>query len=191
MKIILNKKAFNFSDEYLPLLIHGQTGSGASFLSLALISALIKSGKKVLFISKFPKAVDQLTANLKTNFNSLTTLEDLNHRRRDNVIIIESGNSSMFLRALDKLSDLEERIVFIKNFETVLTPEIWARLRKFNMKAILSGNLDESVLQKTDFFKTRIIFNPTNKIRADYPTLDKYQAYFSSEDKTGILTVKK
>lgn len=187
-KLLFNKKQLTISDENLPLLVHGHEGSGASHFSMSLITDLARAGRKVLFTCRFPEAQSVFSKNLEKKLYILTTLEDVNNHKKDQIMVLENGNASLLLRALEKLSDLDERIVFIKNFEEMLTPDIWRRLRNLNAKAILSGNLDLSVLQKTDFFKTRIMFNPTKKIAVDYPKLGKYHGFLVSSEKSGIVT---
>jgi len=49
MNILLNKEKITFREENLPILIHGEEGSGASLYTISLAVNFISLGSRIIF----------------------------------------------------------------------------------------------------------------------------------------------
>src|SRR3989344_2368730 len=107
-------------------------------------------------------------------------------------IILESANEKLFLSAIEKLNDINERILFIKNME-VFGNQIFNSCLKFK-KIILSGNLDQCSMKKQiskKQYKTIILFNkPKTYLKIEPPNLKKYTGYLWSDNKKGLVSIQ-
>jgi len=64
-KILLNNSEFLFSIDLLPCLIHGRAHEGSSLFTVTLIASLYKQGYKVLFLSGYPMARQELVNQIE------------------------------------------------------------------------------------------------------------------------------
>lgn len=107
-------------------------------------------------------------------------------------IILESGNEKLFLKAVEKLRDLNERIVFVKNMEVFNDAAFDSCLKL--QKIILSGDLDKCSAKKQISdrqYKTIVLFSkPETPLKVEPPVLEKYTGYLWSDGKEGLVTVR-
>lgn len=190
--ILLNEKAFDFQENNLPLLINGKEGSGASFFSILTVCNLLKHDHKVLFFSAFDMAKNETAEQLKADGYTgqiffLNKPDQIKQALDYELIIVDSGNIALFKKIISNLNDTSERIIFIKNIESLLPDEILPKISK-NKKIILSGDIDLSpistkVLEKN--YATIISFSKTNLLDINCSNLGQYEAMA-----TGSITGK-
>src|SRR5680860_723742 len=103
MNVLVNNKKINFDSNDFPMLISGAEKTGSSFFSICLLAELLKNGYKVLFLSAYPMAKEEFSKQMGNKI--------------ENAIIIESGEESDLIKAIKNISDLEKRLVLIKNID--------------------------------------------------------------------------
>ncbi len=182
-KILLNGKAIDLSENDLSMIIHGKEGSGASFFAIDAVANLFLNGSKVLFFTAFPAAKEEIENQLddtdqENNLFYLEDITEINAAKSANLIIIKSGDTSFFHTVLKKLPDIQERVIFIKNIETLLNLNLLNTIPK--NKLLLSGDLGKSQI-KEDIaklsFKSKILFSSCQLLVDNMPILDKYESY--------------
>lgn len=189
-KILLNNQKCHFINNDLPCLIHYCEGVGGSHFSVTMIADLFLSGSKILFLTAYHMAKDNFLEQTKGHENDILFVTSKSQLTTDRqAIIIESGNGNLFLDALNTLDDINERIIFVKNFERFDRNTIMAISDK--QKLIISGNLDSSpvkneLLKKK--YKTIIQFSKPNiPLTKDFPSLKKYIGYFWQNNKESLI----
>jgi len=194
-KILLNNKIYNINQDCLPCLITYNDKTGGSHFSVTMIANLFLSGLKILFFSAFSMAKDNFlnqAKDKKSNIKYITTVKELQKNRQKQAIILESGNEKLFYKAIKTLGDIHDRIVFIKNIETLSSRVLNESLTL--QKIILSGDVDKCAAKKQisgKKFKTIVIFSkPRILLPVKPPILEKYTGYLWSDNKGGIVTVK-
>lgn len=72
-KILLDNNEINFSETDLPILIHGKehSGAGASLFTVSLMANLYIQGSKMLFLSGYHMARDELLAQVGDENDSI------------------------------------------------------------------------------------------------------------------------
>jgi len=190
-------KVIDFTEQDLPMLIHGMSRAGASLFSIAVIANLFLSGKKVLFFTAYPMAKDEFTTQIQGTGKEndvfyLGNTSDIKRASDYEVIIVKSGDSGLCLQTIQMLSDVQERIIFVKNIESILTRELFDSVRKYQ-SIILSGDLDQisfsSEITKIKF-DTKILFSATKvNIHADLPKLEKYTGFMTGNE-NGLVTLR-
>jgi len=193
-KILLNGDFWNPKEENLPCLITYAEKSGGSHFSIVMLADLFLSGAKVLLFTAYPMARDNFLGQIKgggPNVSYASNEEGLDSNFP--IIIIESGNQELFLKALNKLEDINERVVLVKNIEVFNKETIESCLMLENV--IVSGDIDlcysnRQIMDKQ--FNTIVIFsNPKTTLPFSIPELEKYKGYLWSLDVKGIVTVQK
>jgi hypothetical protein len=186
---ILTKEEIKFTKADLPMLIHGKEHSGASLLSITIASLLHKANNKLCIFTAYPMAKEEF---LKQIINSDTVFyledeKDFEQALKFQTIIVQSGNAEVFLKLISYSSFERERILFIKNIETINIPIFeFISLLLF----IVSGDLELNTFQR-DFnnypYNTKILFNP---IAGEIiPSLEKYQAFIKNKSNERIITL--
>lgn len=193
-KLLLDDKALNFSESDLPCLIDYKEKSGGSHFSVTLIANLFLQGSKLLILTAYPMAKDNFMnqiVGLEAKVKFVKDKNDLREAEKYQVIIIESGNGELFLEALKSLSDIGERVLFVKNVESFKI-EFIETILPLN-KIILSGDIYQCRNKIKIFakkFKTVIAFSrPINDIQIDFSKLEKYSGYLKSERQKGVVRV--
>lgn len=193
MHILLNTHQFHLSEEYLPCFIHGVEHSGSSFFSVAAAADLFLAGKKLIFFAAFPMARDMflsLTTDRKDS-GTIFTQEEIEKEKDKTAIIVKSGDEKLFLETLEKLPDISERIIFIKNIER-FSEELSDAVKGYR-NIILTGDLDrckyKNVLLKMDF-STNILFSSMKATNFVIPELGQYEGLLLGETTGGIVSVK-
>jgi hypothetical protein len=191
-KIHLNNNYFQFTENDLPCLIHYSEGTGSSHFSVTMVADLFLSGSKILFLTAYHMAKDNFIEQVKGRENDVlfvTSRDQLTTNKQ--AIIIESGNENLFLEALNSLDDINERIIFIKNFEGFNNNIILSISNK--QKLIISGDLDSSPIKNeliSKKFKTIIQFSKSSApLTTDFPNLEKYVGYFWQDQKSGLIQI--
>ena len=178
MKILINNKNINFNHDDFPMLISGIEKSGSSFFSVCLMEKLFNAGEKIIFFSAFPQAKKQFRDEVGDNIN-------------DNALILESGEEVDLLDAVNNISDLEERILLVKNIEHYET-DLFDRFKDKKL-IIFSGDIDkcefnnELIIKE---FKTKIFFSYPEKITIDNKIdLPKYTGLIINDKYTGLISI--
>ena len=191
-KILFNNSEFHFSENDLPCLIHYCEGTGGSHFSVTMIADMFLKGSKIIFLTAYHMAKDNFLEQVKGRGDDVlfaTSHDQLIDKKQ--AIIIESGNENLFLEALSSLDDIDERIIFIKNFEKFDGNVVLAANNK--QKLIISGNLDSSSIKNELLdkkYKTIIQFSKPNiAITKKLPDLKKYMGYFWQNDRDGLISV--
>ncbi|MFZ4631803.1 MAG: hypothetical protein ACOYL8_01180 [Patescibacteria group bacterium] len=175
MNILVNNQETNFSSGDFPILISGAEKTGTSFFSICLIANLLNSGKKVIFFSAYPAAKEAFREQIINN--------------EDNAIIIESGEEQDFLDTIEKIENLDGRVILIKNMENY-SEKIFEAVKDLKL-VIFSGDLDkcsfaDKLLEKNCV--SRIFFSQPKR----YPlegtqALPKYSGIIISENYNGVI----
>jgi hypothetical protein len=187
-KIFLsNKEEINFEKSDLPMLIHGIDGSGASFFSISVAGNFFLTGNKILFFTAYPPGKEefyvQITKSEKEKTVFVDKEDDLAGAEHYSAIVIKSGDFQLCLSAIKSLSDISERIVFVKNIETILTDELLSEIKKLNY-FIFSGDIDRAAKITGAYFTTKIFFSrPQIDISSDIPDLLKHNGYLVGKKK--------
>jgi len=177
MSVLINNKKVNFDSNGFPMLISGAEKTGSSFFSLCLLADLFKDGHKVLFISAYPMAKEEFKKQIGSN--------------AENAIIIESGEEDDIIKEIKAITDLEERIVLLKNIDSY-SPKLFDTLSDLKL-VIFSGDLDKcefaaSLINKN--FPSKIFFSSSKKFPFTImPDLTKYSGEMISERHKGIISL--
>lgn len=193
MRILLNTTTFHLTSAYLPCFIHGLEHSGSSFFSVAAVADLFLQGEKVLLFTAYPMARD-IFLSLTTDRNDSGTIftpEEIEKEKEKTAIIVKSSDEKLFLETLEKLPDISERIIFIKNIEH-FSEELFEAVKDYK-KIIFSGDLDrckfKDRLLRMDF-KTNILFSTMQSTNFALPELGQYEGLLLGESIGGIVVVK-
>jgi len=189
-KIFLNDAVFAMTAKDAPCLITYRDNSGGSQLSISLVADMFLRGEKILFITAFPPGKENFFEQVKGNEEKifyLEKIEDLNPQAR--AIVLASGNEKLLWECLEKLSDVNERMIFIKNIET-FSVELFKKLRG-RKNIILSGDIDrcaDKELIADSGFATIIAFSqPETPLPIAVPKLQKYSAFLHGRDRDGVM----
>lgn len=189
-QIYLNDNEFHFENQDLPCLVHYAHGTGGSHFSVTMIADLFLSGSKILFLTAYLMAKDNFLKQISGQENKILIATQKNQLTTDKqAILIESGNQNLFFEALNCLSDIDERIIFIKNFEKFDDKIVLSASKK--SKLIISGDIDLSPIKKDLLkinYKTIIQFSKSHsEIKPACPDLKKYIGYFWQKNKSGFI----
>ena len=194
-QILLNNESYTFTESNFPCLITYEEKMGGSHLTMAIMANLFLNGSKILCFTAYPMAKENFlnqTKDKESHISLVTKVEEITHAQNSQAIILESGNEKLFKETIKSLSDLNERIVLVKNIET-FSHELITECLQIK-KIILSGHIDKCVLKDTILkknFETIIAFNqPETLFPIEVPKLERYHAFLSNKDKSGIITLK-
>lgn len=191
MKAIIDvntKEEIRLKREDLPIMIHGKEHSGASLFSITVAAGLHEAGEKLYIFTAYPMAKEEFMkqiANLETVFY-LENEVDIEKALSCQTVIVQSGNIDLFLKVLPLVKG--ERVIFIKNMETVQIP-IYDFIT--DSKFIVSGDMEVNALQK-DFlsfkYNTKVFLTPVGG--KNFPHLAKYQVFLKNDTEERILTIQ-
>ncbi|MCX6785129.1 MAG: hypothetical protein NTV81_04375 [Candidatus Komeilibacteria bacterium] len=192
-QILLNNEEYYITEGGLPCLITYAEKAGGSHFSITMVADLFLRGSRILFLTAYPMAKENFLKQTKGNESKTTYITDANQLNTNSqAIILESGNEKLFLEAVNKLTDINERVVFIKNME-VFSDAVFDVCLKLP-KLILSGDIDKCFAKKQiseKLFNTTVIFTkPEVKLTYEPPVLEKYTGYLWSGGAEGLVTVK-
>ena len=190
--ILLNNQPYHIQEADLSCLIHYGEKSGGSHFSVTMIADLFLSGSKILFITAYPMARENFmkqVAGHEEKVDYVTHADQIDPGKQ--AIILESGNEELFLDAVNKLPDVEEHVIFIKNMEVFSDAVFDACLGL--PKIILSGDLDRCVAKErivqTKFTTTVLFIQPEISLGYELPILEKYVGYMWSKETKGKVTI--
>ncbi|MBI5733185.1 hypothetical protein HY967_04550 [Candidatus Jorgensenbacteria bacterium] len=179
------KKPFYFSESDLPMFIHGIDKAGASLFSVAVATQFFLNGKKIIFFTAYPMAKEEFLSQIagSDKENKVFYLEhskNITEASNFSAIIVKSGDWELCLTVLRTLNDVGERIIFVKNIESILKRELFSAV-KMHHKLIFSGDVDKIGFAEEIIafnFNTKILFSkPKINIGIDIPILDKYVGF--------------
>ena len=180
MNILVNNEILKFTHEDFPMLISGKPGTGSSFFSIEMMVDLFRQGEKIVLFSAYEQAKQLFKEQIIDSIN-------------DNVLIIESGDDNLFMKELNKIPDLSERIILYKNIDNY-DSKLFNILKDMRL-VVFSGNLDECKFKEdliNKNFKTKIFFSyPQNIEIKNKVDLPKYCAHIVNIKYNGIITLKK
>jgi hypothetical protein len=169
MQIILDDKVVEkLEPESLPMLIHGQEGSGASMYTIALAAKWYQLGYKILFLCGYEMAEMEFTNLVGNHQEARFFMKD---RQKD---------------FLDSLSGVDDKtIVVVKNFE-LFNQEVLNEIK--TSLYIVSGDISKANLQQKNF-ATEVYFSEIGN--RTVPQLKKYEGYVVSGVYTGTTRIEK
>ncbi len=176
-KILLNNQEFTFTENDLPILIHGAHKAGSSLFTVTLISQLYSQGSKILFFSGYEMAKDEFKNQVKEI--------DANK-----VEIIKSGEEKDFLETIENVKDVDEQVLLIKNVE-LLGEKSYAAF-KGKTKLIVSGDMEKCSFKEELLsipYKTVIMFSQLSGYDKVVPhELQQYEGYMWG-NKEGVVKI--
>ena len=189
-KILLDESELRFGVVDLPCLIHGKDKAGASLFTVTLVASLYAQGKRMVFLSGYPMARDELIEQIGKSddlviFDPSVSIDKVNKSR---AVFILKDEVEYFPKIVKGLIDIDEWVVLIKNID--LFSEREYRVVENHKKSILSGNLDKcsykDLILKREF-ESRVFFSECSDF--DVPRLNKYKGYFVSREQSGSVKV--
>jgi len=194
-KILLNEEEYVLKESDLPCLITYAEKTGGSHYSVTMVAQMFLAGFKVLFLTAYPMAKENFLKQVgesNTNVAFVTNKEELENYKNAQCILIESGNEALFLEAVNALSNINERVVLLKNIEKFSNEVIEKALTL--EKVILSGHLDECELRDkivAKNYSSIVAFSkPEISLPINIPELEKYTGCLKSRDKEGVVRIK-
>lgn len=175
-KILFNGNEYHFSEDSLPILIHGEEHAGSSLFTVTLLAGFYKQRLKILFLSGYPMAKDEF-------------IKQVGEAKNNDVIFVRGTEPLNFLKYVRELDDIEERVVLIKNIE-LFDQEIFDSVTNKN-KVVISGNIDRvsyknHLLEK--YYKTKIFFSPASF--EQIPDLQKWNGYLEGQNEEGRVSLQ-
>lgn len=157
------ERPLTFPPAAWPILIHGAEKSGASLYTVMLTAMLVRRGLPVVFICAHSEAIRALQTELgigrpsarsaKVDGPTATALEHLQ------LIAFLKRQDTDILGSLRALRDWSDRVVVVKNAETILTPEFWETIQS-HRRLIVSGDFNQRRnLFRPDAFRSTILFS--------------------------------
>ena len=180
-KILLNNTELQIDKSNLPCLIHGEAHVGSSLFTVSLIAKLYSQGEKILFLSGYPMARQEFIDQIERIDDVILAEKNISNEKLTNarVIFVARENANLFIKLASNLSDIEERVVLIKNID-LFNKETYYPVKDLE-KIVLSGDLNECsykelILEKK--FKSTFLFSKTLLINFDLPNLNKFEGSF-------------
>lgn len=172
MKVILNDKEVpELVTESLPMLIHGQEGSGASMYTIALAAKWYEQGYNVLFLCGYEMAEEEFIKLVGQSNGQFFTKE-----RQDD-----------FKKLLNE--PVDKRVVVVKNIE--LFGEDIIDLVSILDKVIISGDLNQSAFKDKILaveYVTKFYFSEIEGI--SLPDLKKYEGFVIANNFEGVTKLQ-
>ena len=185
----LTKEEIKFSKEDLPIMIHGKEHSGASLLSITIAALFHSSGKKMCIFTAYDMAKDEFLKQVQDR-EKVFCLEDdknISESFKFQTIIVKSGDIELFEKFIRYSSFDKDRIIFIKNIETINT-QLFKLVQPYSF--MVSGDLQFNLVQQ-DFknftYNTKIFLTPM--FGEVVPPLEKYQAFMKNNLSEKIIVV--
>ena len=193
-KILYNENEYEPSIKDLPCLISYADKTWWSQFSMTMLAHLCLSGQKAIVLTAYPMAQENFEEQVEwenISIGHITTLEDIEYNKDEQVVFIESWNSDLFIATLNQLEDIDERIIFIKNFEIFEKPVIEQCLQY--EKVIISWNIDNCEIKEKvgqHIYKTIIAFSPPiYQLPISYSPQDRYIWYIEWNDKKWTIKI--
>ncbi len=193
-KILLDNTEYHFSVHDAPFLIHGVDHTGASIFTVTLVADLYRQGTKILFLSGYHMARDEFSSQINDSSKTiLAKATDTNEvLETKQVIFVQKEDSELFIKLTKELSDINERVILIKNID-LFSEKVFDSVTNLT-NVIISADIDkcsykDKILMnsyKTKMFFSKLESNDNIKL----PRLEKYQGYFLQQDMTGFLSLQ-
>ncbi len=173
-KILLDdKEVEKLAPESLPMLIHGEEGSGASLYTIALMAKWFSQGYKLHVLCGYSFAEEEFQKQIDTTYQEK--------------IFFTKEEVQLFIAAIALRGTND--IVIIKNIE-LFDVELWQAISPID-HLIVSGDvhkalLKNSILQKT--FTTKILFSPLDSMTI--PEIKKYEGFLIAGDYKGVTKLE-
>jgi hypothetical protein len=117
---------------------------------------------------------------------------NIEKNKNADVIFIESGKSDLLLETMNALTDIEERIILIKNFE-VFEDHVVESCLSYKM-LILSGNIDNSSVKEkvaSIHYESIIAFSqPQYALPIAYKQQERYSGYIKKSSIHGTIKLE-
>lgn len=126
--ILLNSHDFVFGKQHLPCLIHGEEKTGASLFTMTLIAKFYQQGHSLLCLTGFPMAKDEFLSETQAVDDTLF-LTNRNYNQSElakKAIFITKENHQRFMELVRHLSDINERIILLKNIDLLDKEVFWS-----------------------------------------------------------------
>lgn len=191
---LLDTDEHNFSEDDLPLLIHGQDGNGASHFSVSVIANFYHQGAKILFTSGFKGARDAFKEQVGENDDAILVenAADVLDAHSKRIIMVPIERYELFKQLLKELPDINERIIYFKNYN-LFDQSVFEEVRKHN-KCVLQGDLNKVAniaAYKDTPWVTKIYFTqPPIQFDSKIPELPKYSGFFRQGARGGIVSLR-
>lgn len=191
--ILFEGKALSFGRGDLPLIIHGEDGNGASLFSISVMANLYNLGTKLLFISGYPMARDELKEQIGSTIDAILIESEVDlakaHTKR--VIFVPAGKQELFIRLLNELPDIAERIIYFKNYD-LFDASVFDAVRKYPA-CVMQGDLNK-VPNLANYigtnWATKIYFSQPPELFDDkVPQLPKYNGFLRQDSKSGTVSL--
>lgn len=152
-------KPLEITLDYLPLCIAGAPGAGSSLFTMTLAAQLLASGQKLLVMSGYTRAVDELRNQIRQPINLVTKLDQIDPH--DHLIYLEPQNITLLQSTLERADAISRRVVLIKNYELFCPEDTIDRLVTLP-NLILSGK-DIPVARGGFLWKSTVAFIGANQ----------------------------
>lgn len=192
---MLNDSSLHLKDEDLPCLVTYKEKTGGSQFSITLMVDLFMQGSKILLFTAYPMAKENFleqVQGLEVQVKYIEKEDDLLQAEKYQAMIIKSGDTGLYTKALTMVPDIQERIVLVKNIE-VFDEKVFAASLGLN-KIIYSGDIDTCVAKLElvkKRYKTIIVFSkPDMNVPFKLPELEKYTGYLWREvGESGVVKI--
>lgn len=191
---IENSEKIEFNSSDLSMLIHGKDKTGSSLFSITVASHLHTQGNKLLIFTAYPMAKDEFLLQVGSDASVfyLENIDDISKAQEYQTIIIKSGDKDLYGQALAKLTDIDSRVLFIKNVDQILSNDIVENMKQ-GSGLLISGDIDLSGYPdfiKSINYKTKVYFSDSTILPEELLKLEKYQACMIKENNRCIITLE-
>mgnify|MGYP001231045806 CR=1 FL=1 len=174
-KFLLGGNELHFTENDLPILIHGIEHVGSSQFTISLLADLYTQGSKILFFTGYQMAKDEF-------------IKQVGEPQDNRVIFVKGTEPSEFIQNVKELEDISERVILIINVE-LFDQSIFDAVFEKN-KLVVSGDIEkvpykERLLSKK--FNTKILFSPASF--EQIPEIQQWSGYLIGEEKRGEVSL--
>lgn len=181
-------KKHHFTESNLPALIYYKCKEWWSHYSMVLIANLVLQWSKALILTWYPEAKEQFyqdTQSIAQHIAVVSTLAEVKKNKDKQVIVIHDNDEQLCLEAIKTLTDIHERIIFIKNID-IFHKNLLNTCLKYN-KLVLSGELDTCLakgrISKKKYTSVILFSQPKTILPYTFVPLQQYTWYMRSNDK--------
>jgi hypothetical protein len=179
------------SADYLPMLIHGKEGQGASLFSISAMANLCAQGAKCIYICGYQMARDEFEKQLSLGHTPVTYTANSEPEAlgRAQTIYLKREDEHLLSKLSRELPDYSERILFLKNCE--LFSENAVQQALIHKKLVLSGDIQacsgaDAIIAHS--WQTTVEFSPLHE-NSFYQEVPKYSAVITSGANSGIVSL--
>ncbi len=168
-------RPIRIGDISLPMLIHGRRGSGASLATVVLAAEFVRAGRPVVWLCRRAEAVLRLRQELQLQASKAVAAgkrmtPSLRESIEDSRLVTMFGSAGFLAEACSKLRDWRDRVIFIKNAEEILTPDLWDMVSAVT-PLVISGDAEAMLPTATKHhWASRMFFSPLGAERIAEPS---------------------